>query len=167
MSRLDPADVASSSDDRKGWVYALTHIHMQGIAKIGATRKHPIQRATELSAGTGVPGMFTVAYYVATEDCFALESALHEVFSEVRVDPAREFFCVDVADVVRAARREVGSYPEEGGEWLKREIPKVALVKLPFAEMFASFPDDGSGRELTDEERSRCRALERTVSAVS
>jgi hypothetical protein len=130
------------------------------ILKVGATRKHPIQRATELSAGSGVPGMFTVAYYVGTSDAFALESLLHEAFSSKRIDPAREFFAVGIEEAVQFARAEGLGLTEEGGEWLDRQPPEAATMTLSFSELFATFPDDGGGRELTPEERAKCRALE-------
>ena len=52
-------------------------------------------------AGTGVPGQFTVAYYRWFDDCFHAESTIHEMLLDVRVDPAREFFRIDVREAVQ------------------------------------------------------------------
>lgn len=157
MPRLNYYDNPNSSPDRSGYVYGLTHDYMPGIVKVGASRKHPMQRLAELSASTGVPGAFKLAYYVQCQDAFALEAALHEEFSERRVDSGREFFAVAISEVVSQARQRVGVSVEEGGEWLKEEVNTKG--SYPWAELFATFPDDGEGRELTAEESAKCRTL--------
>lgn len=177
MARLDPLDVADSAPDRAGWVYVLTHPHMNvprasgtiPLLKIGATRKHPIRRATELSMGTGVPGDFTVAYFCAAPDAFAVEGATHEVFDSDRVDRSREFFASDLTMVVEYIREYVRAvrgvvFPsDEGGEWIENggRARKAANLEVstPMSELFASFPDDGGDRELTPEESALTRAL--------
>lgn len=168
MPRPDPADVAHSRENRLGWVYVLAHPEMPGLAKLGATRKHPIQRATELSAGTGVPGQFTVAYYRSFSDAFEAEGLLHDRLADVRVDAAREFFRVSVeeaAGLIRGLAEELESDGREGGEMIDAGVvlpvgPNVEDL-YPMAVLFSTFPDDGEGRELTLEERAKCRALSR------
>jgi len=44
-----------------------------------------------------------------------------------------------------------------------REV-KSKEVKTPYAELFASFPDDGSARELTPEEQRKCQELAKKLS---
>lgn len=144
---------------RRGNVYILSHPAMPNLVKIGITSKHPIARATELAGSTGVPGAFIVEYWLGFEDAFEVESLVHEYFDGFRMDPAREFFYVDVGEVVRYIRHLKGTYVSfgnEGGEWTE-STPKEVLT--PWAELFASFPDDGLDRELTPEEQARCRAL--------
>ena len=157
MPRLNYYDNPKSSSDRSGYVYGLTHDYMPGIVKVGASRKHPMQRLAELSASTGVPGAFKLAYYVQCSDAFALEAALHEEFSEHRVDSGREFFAVAISEVAKQARLKIGASAEEGGEWFKQQ--SVVKGNYPWAELFATFPDDGDGRELTAEESAKCQAL--------
>lgn len=174
MSRLDRAEIPDSTPDRSGYVYILCHPQMRDpsglpILKIGATRKHPIARATELSMGTGVPGAFTVSYYCAVPDAFEVEGATHEAFAEQRVDEGREFFSCRLDEAVLFIRHYVhetfGGIEGEGGEWIDEggdqgdDALEYGGPPTPFAELFATFPDDGEGRELTDEERARCREL--------
>lgn len=165
MPRPDRADVPDSQASREGYLYCLVHPMMnragQTLVKVGATRKHPIQRATELSAGTGVPGQFTVAYWVHCSDCFRVESACHDRFADARVEEAREFFAVTVDEVVGHVRGLLGDWIKEGGEWIESAAHRQAPVgeSYPFAVLFASFPDDGEGRGLTDEEQAKCQEL--------
>ncbi len=170
---------------RVGFVYLLTNPHMKGLVKIGATRKHPLQRAKELGAGTGVPGEFTIAYFRDFADCFAAETLVHQAFVNHRVNDSREFFEATVAEVVdyldglstsneyRAELASVGirggSYGDDGLDGIDNAILKArvretppASVATPWADLFASFPDDGSPRELTPEEQTQCHALEQT-----
>lgn len=177
MSRNDSADVAGSSSDRSGFCYIFSHINMvspltgQSILKIGATRKHPIRRATELGLGTGVPGDFTVAYYCAVPDAFMVEKATHQAFDEERVDRGREFFSCSLEEAIAFIRHYVwetfGMVPREGGEWVDRggtlveSVKQGNEVKTPMSELFASFPDDGNPRYLTPSERAQCRGLMR------
>ncbi len=150
------------------YVYALSHPSMIGLLKIGATRKHPEARAAELSSSTSIPGDFIVEYYLSFDDPFEIERLVHEAFAEQRIDPSREFFRVDVETVARELWRLGEVYlctGEEGGRWSDRKgygTTNLAAA-TPFAELFASVPDDGSARELTDEEQAKCRALERSL----
>ena len=166
MPRLDRSDVAESTPDREGYCYILTHVAMPGLAKIGATRKHPIRRSTELSMGTGVPGAFTVSYYCAVPDAFAVEKATHEAFTDVRVDEGREFFTCTIDEAVSFIRHFVcerfgEGLPKEGGEWIENGGGGTMDlgVPTPMAEMFATFPDDYSPRMLTPNEIAWCRRI--------
>ena len=154
MPRLDRAEVPESSPDRTGYVYCLTHLAMPGLVKIGATRKHPIARATELSMGTGVPGAFTVSYYCAVSDAFEVEGAAHEAFKAQRVDEGREFFTCGLAEVTTFIRNYVGgSPPREGGDWIEKgKGARLSGPPTPFADLFVTFPDDYNARALTPEE---------------
>lgn len=145
---------------RLGWVYVLSspdHTYL----KIGATRKHPIDRAKEVSAGTGVPRPYELAYYKSFEDAFAAEALIHEALADYRVNESREFFSATLDEVI-AAMDEVGGSAGLTGGAGRRAASRP--VDTSMAELFASFPDDGSPRSLTPEEQVKCRALERTLS---
>ncbi len=155
--------------DRQGFVYVLQNRSMRTadgrpILKIGATRKHPVQRAKELGASTGVPEPMQLAYFRDYQDCFLAETYAHEHFAAQRVNELREFFEVDLAEAIAyldglpnssTFREELASQGITGGS---ATMP-VELPNLRFAELFATFPDDGSGRELTEHEQRQCRAL--------
>lgn len=168
MPRPDPADVPDRQPCRKGVLYCFTHSEMPGLVKVGATRKDPIVRATELSGGTGVPGAFTVAYYRGFVDCFAAERIAHEQFADARVDTQREFFRVEVSEVVSFIRdltNELASTGREGGEWLSTgdatDMIAAETARLyPFAALFATFQEDGrESLYLTEEEQAKVQAL--------
>ena len=144
---------------RQGFVYLLENQSMPGIIKAGATRNHPLQRAKELAAGTGVPTPFTISYYRSFEDAFDAETAVHEAFSHCRVNSGREFFAAALSDMVAFVDKLAITQASQGVTGGTYTRP-VELPDLSFAELFATFPDDGDGRELTAEEQSKCRALE-------
>ncbi len=155
--------------DRLGFVYVLSNPFMPGVVKIGATRKHPLSRTKELSAATGVPGEFSLAYYQSFGDSFTAETLTHQRFAAYRVNESREFFSVHVDEVIEflhglpnsAAYREQALMEEPdlvtGGEHQREAEPPVPT---PFAELFATFEDRGDG-VLNEEEQAQCRALER------
>ncbi len=133
----------------QGYVYVMLCSAMPGLVKIGATLKDPIQRARELSASTSSPVPFVVGYSRFVAFPFQVEAALHQIFDWDRANDSREFFRVPLHKVVEALEK----YDEVKGTY-------VGNVATPFAELFASFPDDDSPRELTEDERFRCRQLE-------
>ena len=153
---------------RLGFVYILSSPD-HAFLKIGATRKHPIQRAKEVSAGTGVPRGYRLAYFRDYEDAFTAERLIHEAFAACRVNESREFFEVAVADVVTfmegltkgdAYQEALASTGLTGGNWVDMACrypgPQVAT---PWAELFATFEDRGDG-VLNATEQAACRALE-------
>lgn len=159
----------SEPTSQLGFVYLLTSPSMPGLVKVGATRKHPLQRARELSAGTGVPTDFKVAYFRDFDDCFLAEALTHEAFAEYRVNEGREFFEVSLGELVafvdrlassRGYQDGLGSAGVTGGTWDKgQQFRATQSVSTPFADLFATFPDRGDG-VLNAEERAACRALE-------
>ena len=158
--------MSHSDSSRLGFVYILSCPSVHSYLKIGATRNHPLRRAREVSAGTGVPIPYTLAYFRDFVDAFTAERLTHEWFAEQRVNDSREFFDVSLGDVVAFVdglansddyQGGLVSMGEVGGAWTTEPRRTVAT---PFADLFASFPDDGSPRELTPEEQAKCRALE-------
>ena len=154
---------------RQGFVYLLTSNRLPNLVKIGATRKHPLQRAKELGAGTGVPEPFLLAYFRDYSDCFTAESLIHQTFEVTRVNENREFFEVDIDEVIEymdglaqsSEYKELVSEGIIGGTHEQRPVARRGSMDppTPLAELFATFPDDGSPRELTIEEQAKCRAL--------
>lgn len=143
---------------RLGFIYVLTNAHMPGLVKVGATRKHPLQRANELGAGTGVPGAFELAYFRDFDDSFAAETAVHEHFAAARVNESREFFAASVGDVIafiNALAAREASQGVTGGTYQR----VVELDPMPWSELFATFEDRGDG-VLNETEQAACRALE-------
>jgi len=132
-----------------GYIYIATNPLYKSLLKIGATTNRPEDRVKQLSASTSSPHPFALAYSRRVAFPFEVEAEIHEALGAFRANDSREFFSVSLATAIR----ELEKYPEA-----KRQ--SAQMPRLSFAELFASFPDDGSPRELTESERAQCRALE-------
>jgi hypothetical protein len=98
-------------------VYVLTNEAMPGIVKIGKTGDL-LARIANLNSSTGVPLPFECYFAAEVDDCARLEGILHQLFSENRVNPRREFFKVDPERVVLAI--SIGKFSE-----VQPELPQV------------------------------------------
>lgn len=137
-----------------GYVYILTNPGLsEGILKIGCTIHPPLERARQLSASTSAPHPFALAYSRRVALPFQVESQIHEALDQYRINDSREFFKAPLHKVIQLMERYV--------EVKKEERVSAANMKLPWAELFATFPDDGEGRELTHEEQAKCQELAR------
>lgn len=133
----------------KGSVYILVNGSFPHLVKIGSTTLDPHERARQLTASTASLTPFFVAYHKSTKDVNASESAAHEILRDYRVNEGREFFNCSLDVAIKAVDRACGA--------------AVVLPDLSFAELFNSFPDDGSARELNEEERTACRKLKEKI----
>lgn len=75
-----------------GYIYILINKSLDGLLKIGSTTLGAKERARQISASTGVPTPFIVAYEIYVDDCVNFEKQIHNQLSEFRVNPNREFF---------------------------------------------------------------------------
>lgn len=92
-------------------IYVLTNEAMLGIIKIGRTNTDSVEsRIASLSSHTGVPLPFECYFAAEVKDCVKLEKTLHQLFSDSRVNPKREFFKVDPEKVVLAI--SIGEFKE-------------------------------------------------------
>ncbi len=130
-----------------GTVYVMSNVSMPGILKIGATTDTAVNRAKQLTASTSSPTPFVVLYHRPVPDVNAAEAAMHRAFAGQRVNEGREFFAVSLYEAARTLDALCG------------EILSKLEPRTPYAELFATFPDDGTGRELDSEERAACRRL--------
>ena len=90
-------------------VYVLTNEAMPGIVKIGMTEADTVEaRMAQLNAHSGVPLPFECYFAAEVQACRRIESILHQLFSEQRINPRREFFHVDPEKVVLAI--SIGSF---------------------------------------------------------
>ncbi len=76
-------------------VYVLTNEVMPGLVKIGLTNESVEVRLTQLSAHTGVPLACECYFAAQVKNGAKLEKTLHQLCSEQRVNPRREFFRID------------------------------------------------------------------------
>jgi hypothetical protein len=93
-----------------GWVYILTNPAMPGLVKIGHTARRPERRAAELTAATGVPAPFTVAWaHPVVGDHEALEGIVHGQLARCRARHNREFFRCSVPVARQIIEREAAA----------------------------------------------------------
>jgi hypothetical protein len=87
----------------QGWIYVLVNSSTPGMAKVGRTTRLPRDRAAELSAATGVPTPFVVAFDQPFIDCCEAERLVHAELDRrgLRVAPNREFFRGPPSDIIR------------------------------------------------------------------
>src|ERR1700692_3233785 len=91
-------------------IYILTNEAMPGLVKIGLTTDSIESRITQLSANTGVPLPCECYFAAEVKDCAKIEKTLHQLFSENRINPKREFFKIDPEKVVLAI--SIGEFRE-------------------------------------------------------
>lgn len=98
LSEIDKreADVDYRLENAKaGWLYVISSPALQGMVKIGCTRRlNPFIRIRELSSAS-IPYPFVCHGLVFSDDVFALENSIHQYFDEQRVNKSnghKEFF---------------------------------------------------------------------------
>lgn len=112
-SKLEELDVVKQDvlnremNTRAGYVYVISNIGSFGedVYKIGVTRRlDPMIRVNELSSAS-VPFKFDVHAMIFTDDAFELETNLHRMFNEQRVNKVnghKEFFAVSLDEIEKA-----------------------------------------------------------------
>ncbi|WP_241569069.1 GIY-YIG nuclease family protein [Rosenbergiella collisarenosi] len=98
---------------KQGHVYVISNIGSFGenVFKIGMTRRlEPLDRIRELS-GASVPFEFDVHAMISCDDAPALENALHNKLSNLRmnkVNPRKEFFKTDISKIIECVEENNG-----------------------------------------------------------
>lgn len=122
-------------------IYVLTNEAMPGLVKIGLTNESVGARMTQLSTASGVPLPFECYFAAEVADAEKLEKTLHQLFSEVRVNPKREFFRIDPEKVVLAisigkftevtpGSADVDKEEKEALEKIKARRPRIRLEAI-------------------------------------
>jgi hypothetical protein len=105
--------IARAQMTRSGHVYVISNIGSFGedVFKIGMTRRlDPMDRVRELGDAS-VPFQFDVHAMIYSEDAPKLETSLHRIFNQRRVNRVnerREFFRVTIDEIAEAVRRHHG-----------------------------------------------------------
>jgi T5orf172 domain len=113
-----------------GILYVLTNPFMPGLVKIGCTTGPVEDRIKSLSSATGVPVAFQCHFAAQVDSMAAKEKTLHQLFSDKRVNPNREFFQVAPEKIVLAI--SMGRFTEVTPG--KVDIPKEEEQALERAE---------------------------------
>jgi hypothetical protein len=95
---------------KAGWVYIISNDDMiDGIYKIGLTKRpSPIVRINELSNASHA-FKFKIHALIYSDDCFALETALHRRFADRRLNKDnyhKEFYCVELDELQQVLKDE-------------------------------------------------------------
>ena len=87
----------------QGWVYVLVNSSLPRLVKVGCTTRSSAARAMEISAATGVPTPFVVAFDQAFADCMEAERLIHTELDRrgLRVAQNREFFHGAPSEIIR------------------------------------------------------------------
>ena len=100
---------------RTGHVYVISNIGSfgEGIFKLGMTRRLVPQDRIDELGDASVPFEFDVHAIIRTSDAPALESALHRLFADRRVNrinERKEFFRVSLEEIAAAVRQHHGEF---------------------------------------------------------
>ena len=147
-------------------VYVLTNEAIPGIVKIGLTNDTVESRLSALNYHTGVPLPFECYFAAEVESCSRVEKILHQLFSDARINPKREFFRIDPEKVVLAV--SIGNFRDvtpgtmiadvddkEALEKEKARRPRIKLSALginPGAKLTFS-RDEKITAEVTDDNK--------------
>jgi T5orf172 domain len=93
-----------------GYVYILTNPVIPEFVKIGKTTLDPYARAKQLSAPTGVPAPYTVAWTAFVADCGMVERMAHTQLQSARLRNNKEFFRLPLEVAIDAVRRIAEPY---------------------------------------------------------
>lgn len=99
------------TQQKAGWLYIITNRSLEGICKIGCSRRlNPFERIKELSSAS-LPYNYVCKGLVFSEDIFALESAIHNYFDDKRVNKEnkhKEHFYVSPEEVIDVLTNNFG-----------------------------------------------------------
>jgi hypothetical protein len=141
----------------QGWVYVLVNSSIPGLAKVGRTTRPPAERVAELSAATGVPTPFVLAFEQEFAECEHAERDIHAELDRrgYRLAANREFFRGSPNEIVRVVL-QVAAVAGDGPE----------MPPTPSAEGLLADGDKhlfGEGAHLQDlGEACRCYRLSAT-----
>lgn len=85
-----------------GSVYALVNESIPELFKVGFTTGDAHSRAAQISAATGVPTPFKVLFSYETINARRVETGIHELLADKRVNEGREFFRCNLGELGRA-----------------------------------------------------------------
>jgi hypothetical protein len=96
---------ASFTNDYAYWIYVLSNPAMPDLLKIGFTVQNPETRAAQISAATGVALPFKLEYAFQCHNGAILEREIHLYLESYRVSTNREFFKIDLKEVISAIEK--------------------------------------------------------------
>ena len=106
-----------------GYIYVLINYSMANLVKVGKTVRDTEERAKELSASTGVPTPFTVAFDAYFNDCHQAEDYIHKQLAQkgYRISNRREFFHAPLKEVINTIVEAQKIFESQQTETLKED----------------------------------------------
>lgn len=100
------------------WIYVLSNPSMPDLLKIGFTIQNPETRAAQISAATGVALPFKLEYAFQCHNGSILEREIHLYLESYRVSTNREFFKIDLKEVISVIEKLGDKYTVNSEEKL-------------------------------------------------
>ena len=149
--KLDPESM--SEETTIGYVYILENDSMPGLIKIGKTSRDSIERAKELSATTGVPTPFKVAFELPSEKYEKLEREMHGRLADYRVASNREFFEYPVNKAISLLKElDAENQDEIRPKTLRGEKNLITRVSNFFRRFLRPKSEEHSKTQIDDSE---------------
>jgi tetratricopeptide (TPR) repeat protein len=148
-----------------GYIYVLVNSSMAGLVKVGRTTRLPSERVVELSAPTGVPTPFVVAFEQFFSNCDLAEGFIHAELERrgLRQAKNREFFRAPANDVIRVILQAPGlvdwdeeeTWASDQHDLISIDAPKDELPRRSikhWEEIIDKANDyyNGKGRKIQD-----------------
>jgi len=112
----------------------LLNASMPKLIKVGKTSKSPELRASELSAVTGMPTPFVVAFDVYVADCDEGERRVHTQLRNYRIAGDREFFAAPVKFAIAVLSRIAEEMP-----FVEKVEPQISEAEKQRLKVQADF----------------------------
>jgi hypothetical protein len=101
------------NEANSGFIYILRNASLgKNIFKIGLTRNNVDERVDQLS-NTSVPDKFLKCQEWNVRDCVKAEKEIHTKLMKYRVDPRREFFCVEYEEAIGIIKEVIDKINKE------------------------------------------------------
>lgn len=142
-----------NQQDNNGYVYVLEVKDIDlPVCKIGMTTRTPYERCNEINNSSTGDFIWSVAYYIAVDDCKKLESLVHSKLSPLR-QRGREFFNINAddantallsifesqKDIKKVNIEEITSSKEEVKIGAKNRKHKFRHIDSEYAELLQLF----------------------------
>jgi hypothetical protein len=139
----------------RGWVYVISNKAMPKLVKVGFSERDPVNRATELGAGTEVPFRYEVIYDILVYSPFEVEQYVHRHLIDLRA--GKEWFECDWIAAVNAVRTAAAELSEVLAE-------KEYEILIEFRENRAKAEQEFREREIRENELREREARENELS---
>lgn len=126
-----------------GWVYVLSNPSMPRMYKVGMTTNSPKARAKEISSATGVPTPFVVEASFFCDNPARSEAAIHNSLSDWRVNQSREFFSLDLEEILYCCEEHCQGRADMSVEAMAFEYDILCFETLSELNVAALFDDLG------------------------